>query len=66
MSRADGGGLCQDGILSTAYVTPMEFFDLGNRQPEFLSALIGNLKKLDARALDAVSGVVDELVRRNG
>lgn len=44
-------------------VTPMEFFDLGSREPEYLNALIGNLKRLDAKALAAVAGVVEELIR---
>jgi len=43
-------------------ITPMEFFDAGNRQPETLNALVENLKKLDPKALSHVSGIVEELV----
>ncbi|MCL2695386.1 MAG: helix-turn-helix domain-containing protein [Clostridiales bacterium] len=43
-------------------VTPQEFFDEGNRQPEQLNALIKDLKKLSPTALAHISGIVEELL----
>ena len=42
-------------------VTPMEFFDTGNKNPEKLKELIEDLKRLDDKALLHVAGLVKEL-----
>lgn len=43
-------------------ITPMEFFDAGNAQPEHLSKLVESLKRLDDKALSHVSGIVEEML----
>jgi len=43
-------------------ITPSDFFDESNRQPQELSALLANLKKLDKKALSHVTGIVEELI----
>lgn len=43
-------------------VTPQEFFDTGNKNPAFLKEVIGDLKKLDARELDSVSGIIKVMI----
>ena len=45
-------------------ITPMDFFDAGNRQPEEMNALIENLKKLDTKALSHVAGIVEEMIAK--
>jgi len=45
-------------------VTPMEFFDEGSKNPEKLKELIGDLKRLDDKALLHISGLVKELADR--
>ena len=42
-------------------VTPQEFFDEGNAYPGELSELVEDLKKLDARALSHIAGLVKQL-----
>ena len=46
-------------------ITPQEFFDEGSQCPAQLSVLIEDLKKLDAKALEGVSIIVQELLRKN-
>ena len=46
-------------------ITPQEFFDQGSQCPAQLSVLIEDLKKLDAKALEGVSIIVQELLRKN-
>ena len=46
-------------------ITPKEFFDEGNEYPAQLSALIENLKKLDAKALEGMSIIIQELLRKD-
>lgn len=45
-------------------VTPMEFFDEGNGNPEKLRDLIGDLKKLDDKAFCHMAGLAKELAGR--
>lgn len=42
-------------------ITPQEFFDAGNTQPERLKYLISGLDKLDDNTLNYISGIVDKL-----
>ena len=44
-------------------ITPKEFFDESSEYPAQLSALVEDLKKLDAKALDGVSVIVGEMLR---
>ncbi|MDR0904704.1 MAG: helix-turn-helix transcriptional regulator [Oscillospiraceae bacterium] len=44
-------------------ITPQEFFDDGNGQPEFLRGLIADLKKLDAAELAHISGIIKGLIK---
>jgi len=46
-------------------ITPQEFFDLGNAQPEQISELLGYLKKLDAKALSNITEIVKALADKN-
>ena len=39
-------------------ITPQDFFDEGNVHPEMLSDLIMDLKKLDAKSLSYIIGIV--------
>lgn len=45
-------------------VTPQEFFDGENNDPDQLSELMRDLKKLDTVALTHISGLVKELANR--
>lgn len=42
-------------------VKPKEFFDDGNENPQRLAAIIEDLKKLDAKSLEHIAGIVREL-----
>lgn len=42
-------------------ITPRDFFDEGNDNPEQLSELVANLKKLDGQALSHIFGIVKEM-----
>ena len=44
-------------------VTPMEFFDVGNAQPEELNSLIEGLKRLDGKVLCHIAGIVEGLAK---
>ncbi|WP_456066612.1 helix-turn-helix domain-containing protein [Gemmiger sp.] len=44
-------------------ITPQEFFEDGNADPETIRRLVENLKKLDGEQVDALSKIVDGLVR---
>jgi len=44
-------------------ITPQEFFDEGNRDPEKLNDLIPKLKRLDGKALSHITGIVEEMLR---
>ena len=43
-------------------ITPQEFFDEGNPQPEKLAELVANLKRLDSKSLSYIMGIVKMLV----
>ena len=45
-------------------VTPMEFFDIHNKNPEELNSLISDLKKLDKSTLSHISGIVKKIIDR--
>ena len=45
-------------------VTPVEFFDQGNKNPEKLNEVLKGLKQLDDKAFLYISGLVGELVSR--
>jgi len=45
-------------------VTPMEFFDKENKNPEKLKDLLEDLKRLDDKALLHISGLARELVNK--
>ena len=45
-------------------VTPMEFFDSGNQNPEMLRELIKDLKHLDHKALLHISWLAKELGKK--
>lgn len=45
-------------------ITPTEFFDEGNKNPEKLKELIEDLKRLDDKALSHISGLAKELANR--
>lgn len=45
-------------------ITPKDFFDVGNDNPEQLSELIEDLKKLDTKALSHISGIVKEMINK--
>jgi len=45
-------------------ITPMEFFDEDNKNPEKLKELTEDLKRLDDKVLSHISGLVKELIRR--
>ena len=45
-------------------ITPQEFFDEGNPQPEKLAEVIADLKHLDATSLSYIIGIVKMLAAR--
>lgn len=45
-------------------ITPQEFFDEGNTDPETLKELIENLKRLDEKSLSHIAGLAKELSNR--
>ena len=44
-------------------ISPKDFFDMDNAQPEQLNEIIGNLKKLPQEQLQDVSNIVKGLIR---
>ena len=50
-------------ICEYLHITPQEFFEDGNADPETIRGLVENLKKLDGEQVDALSKIVDGLVR---
>ena len=50
-------------ICEYLHITPQEFFEGGNADPETIRGLVENLKKLDGEQVDALSKIVDGLVR---
>lgn len=45
-------------------ITPMEFFDEGNKNPNRLNLLAADLKKLDDKALSYIEGIVEMLGKK--
>jgi len=45
-------------------ITPQEFFDAGNNQPEQLKEMMNDLKKLDAKSFSYIMGIVKELTNK--
>lgn len=45
-------------------ITPSEFFDIDNPNPEKIQAIIGDLKKLNDNQLDAVATLVKDIVKK--
>lgn len=50
-------------ICEYLHITPKEFFEDGNTDPEALRAMVENLKKIDKEQVDALSQIVDGLVK---
>ena len=50
-------------ICEYLHITPREFFEDGNADPETIRGLVENLKKLDGEQVDALSKIVNGLVR---
>lgn len=50
-------------ICEYLHITPKEFFDVDANDPEALRGMIANLKKLDSEEFDALSKIVDGLVK---
>lgn len=44
-------------------ISPMQFFDIGSKNPSELDSLISNLKKLDSEQLSAISQIVKNMIR---
>lgn len=45
-------------------ITPAQFFDTENQNPEYLDQLIQELKHLDAKQLETISALVREFLRK--
>lgn len=45
-------------------ITPSEFFDIDNPNPEKIQAIIRDLKKLNDNQLDAVATLVKDIVKK--
>ena len=50
------------GICEFLNITPKDFFDIDNSQPERLNALIETLKKLDDESLNLIASVADKML----
>ena len=50
-------------ICDYLIITPKDFFDTDEQNPEKLIGLIKNLKRLNDRQLEAVAVIVEEMVR---
>ena len=46
-------------------IHPKDFFDLENKNPNLVTDMISDYKRLDSTAQSHVSGIVKELVRNN-
>jgi len=44
-------------------ITPQEFFDEGNNNPEKLNELVADLKKLDEQAFTHIAGIVKAVIK---
>lgn len=45
-------------------ITPKDFFDEGNTYPAQLNELFEDMRKLDAKALSNISGIVKEMINK--
>lgn len=45
-------------------VTPSQFFDAENQNPQALDRLVQDLKHLDARQMETISSLVGEFIRK--
>ncbi len=45
-------------------ITPAQFFDTENQNPEYLDQLVQELKHLDAKQLETISSLVREFLRK--
>lgn len=50
-------------ICEYLHITPKEFFDVDANDPEALRGMVANLKKLDLEEFEALSKIVDGLVK---
>ena len=50
-------------ICEYLHITPQEFFEDSNADPETIRGLVENLKKLDGEQVDSMSKIVNGLVR---
>ena len=50
-------------ICDYFHITPQEFFDLGNPNPEKLNEIIENLKLLDDEQLNNIAAIIKGLAR---
>jgi hypothetical protein len=50
------------GICEFLNITPKDFFDVGNSQPEQLNELIETLKLLDDDSLKLIAGVAKKML----
>lgn len=50
-------------ICEYLHITPKEFFDVDANNPEALRGMIANLKKLDPEEFEALSKIVNNLVK---
>jgi len=50
------------GVCEFLNITPKDFFDVENSQPERLNALIATLKKLDDESLNLIAGVAEKML----
>lgn len=45
-------------------ITPCEFFDMDNRQPQKLAGLMKDLKKLDGKQIDTIAMLIQGLLNK--
>lgn len=50
-------------ICEYLHITPKEFFDVDANNPEALRGMIANLKKLDPEEFEALSKIVEGLIK---
>ena len=52
-------------ICEYLQLSPKDFFDIDEKNPEKLNELIKDLKKLDDKQLDSIASIVQGLVKRD-
>ena len=55
-----------DKLMEVLEITPQEFFDENNKNPEHLGKVIENLKKLDSHSFASISCVIEILAKNSG